>query len=75
MRSHVFQGTLDELKPLLEEEARKNQSPALFISKDQKRFVIVTPTKNEECPQSGSYEIVSTDKKNNPIIEKFCTHD
>jgi hypothetical protein len=75
MRSQVFQGTLDEIKPHLEDEAKEHRTPAIFMSKDTKRFVIVIPKKNPDCPELGSFEIVSTNLKNEPIVEKFCTHD
>lgn len=71
----VFQGTLDELKPILQHETRSSKTPAVFMSHDKKRFVLVTPKKSEECMDMGSFEIVSTDLQLKPIVEKFCTHD
>jgi len=75
LRMNLFQGTLDEMKPILEEESKSSKTPVLFMSQDNKRFVIVIPKTSEECMEMGSYEIISTDVNNNPITEKFCTHD
>jgi hypothetical protein len=75
LRKNLFQGTLDEMKPILEEESKTSKTPVLFMSEDNKRFVIVIPKTSEECMEMGSYEIISTDLNNNPIKEKFCTHD
>lgn len=75
LKANVFQGTLDEMKPILEEESKTSKTPVLFMSEDNKRFVIVVPKTSEECMEMGSYEIISTDMNNNPITEKFCTHD
>jgi hypothetical protein len=75
LRSNVFQGTLDEMKPVLEVETRKSKSPALFASADNKRFVLVIPEKSDECVGEGAYKIISTDMNLKPLVEKFCTHD
>ena len=75
LKLNLFQGTLDEMKPILEHEVRKNKSPAVFISSDSKRFVLVMTKTSQECMEMGSFEVVSTDMKNNPVIEKYCTHD
>lgn len=75
LRKNLFQGTLDEMKPILEEESKVSKTPVLFMSEDNKRFVIVIPKTSEECMEMGSYEIISTDMNNKPIVEKFCTHD
>jgi hypothetical protein len=75
LRKHLFQGTLDEMKPILEDESRKEKTPAIFMSADNKKFVIVIPKKSEECMEMGSFEIVSTSLTDKPIVEKYCTHD
>lgn len=75
LRSNVFQGTLDEMKPVLEEETKKSKSPALFSSMDNKKFVLVVPIKTDECVGEGAYEVVSTDINLKPFVEKLCTHD
>jgi hypothetical protein len=75
LRMNLFQGTLDELKPLLEQEAKTAKSPAVFISNDDKRFVIVMMTQSDKCMGEGAVEIISTDIQNRPLVEKICTHD
>lgn len=75
LRKHLFQGTLDEMKPILEDESRKTKAPAIFMSADNKKFVIVIPKKSEECMEMGSFEIVSTSLTDQPIVERYCTHD
>lgn len=75
MRTNLFQGTLDEVKPMLEHEARIKKAPGLFASEDMKRFVLVIPTKLEECMGMGAFEIYSTDTELKAIKEKYCTHD
>ncbi len=75
LRKHLFQGTLDEMKPILEDETKKTNAPAIFMSADNKKFVIVIPKKSEECMEMGSFEIVSTSLTDQPIVEKYCTHD
>lgn len=75
MRKHVFQGTLDELKPLLEHESMKTKLPAVFASKDEKRFVIVWPGKSETCMEMTQITSVSTDLNGNPVTDRFCLYD
>lgn len=75
MRENLFQGTLDEVKPILEHESRVSKAPSLFASKDMKRFVLVIPKKTEECNDMGAFEIISTDVNLKTVTEKYCTHD
>lgn len=75
LRKNIFQGTLDEMKPILEDESKKSKAPAIFMSADNKKFIIVIPKKSEECMDMGSFEIVSTSLVDKPIVEKYCTHD
>jgi hypothetical protein len=75
LRSHVFQGTLDELRPVLEQDSRRHQAPAVFLSKDEKRFIIVIPTKSDECMEQAAIEVISTDMNLNKVTQKYCTHD
>jgi hypothetical protein len=63
------------MKPILEHEVVKQKSPALFLSSDEKRFVLVYMKKSQECMELGAFEIVSTDMKNNHVVEKYCAHD
>lgn len=75
LRKHVFQGTLDELRPLLEHESIKTKLPAMFASKDEKRFVFVYPGKSDECLDTTQVTSVSTDPKGQTVTEKFCLYD
>ncbi|MFL5783515.1 MAG: cytochrome P460 family protein [Bacteriovoracaceae bacterium] len=75
MRKHVFQGTLDEMRPILEHESLRSKLPAVFASKDEKRFVIVYPAKSEECMELTGMTSVTTDIKGTPTTERFCLHD
>ena len=50
----LFQGTLDEIKPLLSEQAAKTKQPALIISGDKKTFALVYVENIEiQCEQEG----------------------
>jgi hypothetical protein len=75
LRKKIFQGTLDEMKPILEHEVRKEKAPAMLLSQDGKRFVVVVPTVTAECMELGGFEITATDLKLNPMIEKYCIND
>lgn len=75
LRKNLFQGTLDEMKPVLEKESRLSKLPSLFASQDFKRFVLIIPTKSQECMEFGGFEVLSTDLNNNPMITKYCSHD
>lgn len=75
LRKHVFQGTLDEMRPLLEHESMKSKLPAVFASKDEKKFVLVYPGKSDECMDTTQMTSVSTDQKGHPVTDKFCLYD
>ena len=75
LRKNVFQGTLDELKPILESESRTSKAPALFLAEDNQKFIVVIPTKDDECIDSGAFKIVSTDINLKLVEEKYCTND
>ncbi len=75
LRKHVFQGTLDEMKPLLEHESLKSKLPAIFASKDEKRFVLVFPGKSDDCLDTTQMTSISTDQSGNPVVNKFCLYD
>jgi hypothetical protein len=75
LRKKIFQGTLDEMKPILEHEVRKQKVPAILLSDDKRRFVVVVPTVTSECMELGGFEITATDLKLNPMIEKYCIND
>ncbi|MGZ3690519.1 MAG: cytochrome P460 family protein [Pseudobdellovibrio sp.] len=50
----LFQGTLDEIKPLLSEQAVKTKQPALILSADKKTYALVYIENLEiQCEQEG----------------------
>ena len=75
LRANVFQGTLDELKPLLEQESRKSQAPAIFLSSDEQRYILLIPTTSDTCLGEGAFKTLSTDMSLRPVEEIYCTHD
>lgn len=75
LRKHVFQGTLDEMRPLLEHESMQSKVPAIFASKDEKRFVFVFPGKSDECMDTTQMTSISTNQKGEVITDKFCLYD
>jgi hypothetical protein len=75
LRQNVFQGTLDELKPILEEESNKHRTASTFISKDLKKFVVVMPGKSDKCMGMGAFKVVSTTLDGKTVAEEYCTHD
>jgi hypothetical protein len=75
LRKHVFQGTLDELRPLLEHEAMKSKLPAVFASKDEKRFVLIWPGKSDQCMETTGMTSISTDLNGRPVTNQFCLYD
>ncbi len=75
LRKHVFQGTLDEMRPLLEHESMSSKLPAVFASKDEKRFVLVFPGKSDECMDTTQITSISTDQQGKTITDKFCLYD
>lgn len=75
LRKNLFQGTLDEMKPILEHESQKSKLPTLFASQDYKKFVLVVPAKLAECNDMGAFVVTSTDMELNPVTNKYCTHD
>jgi hypothetical protein len=75
LRKHVFQGTLDELKPVLEFEVRQSASTALFLSADGKKFVMVSPVETSECMDLKGYQVQSTDMAGEVSTQRYCSHD
>ncbi len=75
LRENVFQGTLDELKPILESESRVSSAPVLFMSADEKRFVLVVPGQDDNCVGGGAFRVWSTDMNLKVVEEGYCTHD
>jgi len=75
LAEHVFQGTLDELKPILEQEVKRAQKPAAFISKDQKKFILIAPLEKADCTFGSAVSITTTDMTGKPVTERVCLHD
>ncbi len=71
LEKNVFQGTLDELRPILLREAAFNKMPAAFMAADKKRFVMVIPTVDKSCPDKA-FLIYSTDLKMKVIKKPYC---
>lgn len=78
LRNYLFQGTLDEIRPLLMDEAKKNQSAVALANNDFTRFTLVQLIKND-CPTGQmKYAITQTqyekDDKNNFKVktEQVC---
>lgn len=75
IRKYVFQGTLDELKPVLEKEAIDSNMPSIFISLDQEKFVVALPVKKAECLNLTGIKIVSTDLSGSLKTIEVCLND
>jgi len=75
LRQNVFQGTLDELRPILEAEARSSFVPVLFMAADEKRFVLVVPGQDDNCIGGGAFKVWSTDMNLKIVEDGYCTHD
>lgn len=75
LKENVFQGTLDELKPLLENEALASKRPAIFFSTDGSKFVVVLPTKNSECLNELGAEIITSTIDGKNIKLSMCLHN
>ena len=56
--SPIFQGTLDEIRPLLENEARTAGSPTALI--EGKQFSMVSPIELQGCKKGNAFKSVST---------------
>jgi hypothetical protein len=72
LRKDLFQGTLDEIRPILADEAVSSGQPALLLSEDAKRYSIVIAGKGK-C---GSL-LVALDGVSNVVFksnEKFEVH-
>jgi hypothetical protein len=78
LRDNLFQGTLDEIRPTLMEEAKASGLPAALISRDGKRFSMVYVRKSESCDLedgtrgiafSGAYSTKPADDQSYPVSE------
>jgi hypothetical protein len=71
----IFQGALEELKPILEEEVLLKKRPAYFHSADFQRFVAVTPAEVKECAFDSGVAIHMTMLDGKVSQESVCLHD
>lgn len=53
LRQNIFQGTLDEIRPVLAQECAQSGLPALLLSEDEKRYSIVYPVTNAKMCTSN----------------------
>ena len=49
IRRHLFQGTLDEIRPTLSQEVARHGLPALLLSTDKQRFSLVIAENGKTC--------------------------
>lgn len=59
LRNHLFQGTLDEIRPALAREAARSGFPALLISEDRSRFSLVLSEKERTCGNAQGKSVSS----------------
>ncbi len=71
LRQNLFQGTLDEIRPVLEIESRSHRTAAILLSQDERRFSFVTPVKRPGCPAGRSFLAVSTLLGKEPKLQKL----
>lgn len=77
IRVHVFQGTLDEIRPALAAESARSGMPALLLSADGKRYSLVYPDSAapacagaKQKPMRAEHNLMAeTDKR---YETKFC---
>jgi hypothetical protein len=50
MREHLFQGSLNEMRPLLTQQVKKSGLPAALVSTDGERCVVVAPADPQVIP-------------------------
>jgi hypothetical protein len=79
LRAHLFQGTLDEVRPTLAKEALEKKLPAALISESGDQFSLVVPTADSCVSGSAegfwmiTYTSVFKGAKGNEVSQiKFC---
>ena len=75
LSKNIFQGALDELKPILEEEVLTKRRPAFFISADSLKFVLVVPNQVKTCAFDSGVMIHMTTLTDKIFTETLCLHD
>ena len=75
LKRDLFQGTLDEVTPLLTQETMTSTLPSLLLSEDRRRFSLVFRS-NKRCPGKGRIPFESYRTRANsdePILHSyFC---
>ncbi len=74
IRKHLFQGTLDEVRPILASEVVKSGKPAILMSEDGRRYSIVHEEANEACGKYAALKGVANIyfKKDDKYEVSFC---
>ncbi len=69
----IFQGTLDEIRPVLSEEVFKTNLPALLISKSKNQYSVVYLDKLKECDRGkGMHAFWSVMGERKPLELTYC---
>jgi hypothetical protein len=74
LEKNLFQGTLDEIKPLLAEEARRSKLPAVLLDPKGRRFSMVIPEKKKCSGGKGEiFDSYHTSLKGGAVVRnQFC---
>ncbi len=78
LTSNLFQGSLEEIRPLLYKETKNSQLPSILLSEDRERFSLVIPVEiGVECtsgPKTGIYlkSILTNIMKQNILELDLC---
>ena len=76
LRKYLFQGTLDEIRPVLGHEALRSKKPAVLASEDGRRFSLVKMREKGECADAKDQALIGVSNvlfKNNEMLETpFC---
>jgi hypothetical protein len=59
LRKNIFQGTLDEIRPILAAEALRSHNPAILLSDDEKRYSLVIFDPTGTCVGNGEKRLKS----------------
>jgi hypothetical protein len=76
LENNIFQGTLDEIRPLLLSRMKKlNGIPVVFYNANSKKFSIALDINLAECLNENGVEFIMTSEKDNLIRRKICFHE
>lgn len=70
LQTYLFQGTLDEVGPMLAAESVRSKAPAVLISTDGKMFSMVLSEIDQDCEDSGHKGKMITAIKSNSTKSK-----